>query len=154
MWDMRRENAFQSVGYGLLAHLSRKKSRCALTKCLSERRIRIAYAHVGKSRHVILNKAAPLLSSWTEPQAEWRIWDNNPIMSSWTRNVILNEVKDLKKENECIRFFAAAQNDRRDKPQEGIRIRDPHVRPRILPHDDPRCRPGVAIPISQNIWQQ
>ena len=28
------------------------------------------------------------------------------------RNVILNEVKDLKKENECIRFFAAAQNDR------------------------------------------
>ena len=109
---MRRENASQSVGYGLLAHLSRKKSRCALTKCLPERRIRVAYAHVRKPRHVILN-----------------------------------EVKDLKKENECIRFFAAAQNDRRNKPQECIHIRDPHVRPRVLTHDDTRCRVRVGHPV-------
>ena len=57
--------------------MSVENVRHAQRECLPERRIRVAYAHVRKPRHVILN-----------------------------------EVKDLKKENECIRFFAPAQNDR------------------------------------------
>ena len=43
---MRRENASQSVEHGLLEQMSVEKPRCALTKCLPERGIRVACAHV------------------------------------------------------------------------------------------------------------
>lgn len=44
---VRREEATQGVERGLLAQMSVEKVRCALTKCLSGRRIRVSCADVG-----------------------------------------------------------------------------------------------------------